>query len=114
MLRRNFKLGAFLDFYCGVFFFASKQNLCKKLEHILAFFRASLHPGQKLELTYLTPSRNKLGEFRTSPTESCSSCSSGINVQVWTATFFSSFPGQVKQIMTCCKIAAYFGTAMAT
>jgi hypothetical protein len=48
MLRRNFKLGAFLDFCCGVFF-VSKQKLCKKLEHVVsAFFRASLHPGQEL------------------------------------------------------------------
>ena len=91
----------------AAFLFASKQQLCKKLEHVVsAFFRASLHPGQKLWLTYLNANWNKLVVFRTSLTESCSSCCFGINVQVWIATLFSNFPGQVNQIMACCVTAA--------
>jgi hypothetical protein len=48
MLRRNFKLGHFW-ISAAAFLFASRQKLCKKLGHVVStFFKASLHPGQKL------------------------------------------------------------------
>jgi len=113
MLRRNFKLGAFLDFCCGVFLLLNK-NRARSWSTWFQHFSGLHYILVRNFDSLISMQLKQAGNISDQPTESCSSCCcSGINLQVWTATFFSKFPGQVNQIMTCCVIAAYFGAAMA-